>query len=706
MRLKAVVLMAGLGSIAAIPATGPLSARLLQPTIAQSDTGVVQIHVESSDGRPIPEWTAADFELVIGGQPQRIARVFPPGPLTVLFLGDVSKSVVDRTRTRVSTWIDPISSAAQHFVRALQPGDRARLMAVAGSSFEAGPTWTTDRQTLEAAARRLVPAGAPNHGSPIWDAVDLALPLFANELGRRAIVLVTDGRASGNSSHVEDVAKRAAAVGVAVSIVELEGTPRTLEMIGTPDVPSPAPFLRMLAAATGGTYLMARVNPEMLVHAPGPLVTNALQQQRSSYRLQLDTVAGAPPAGPVDVRVRRGGLAARVVSQPATPATGQPPTVAEAMQVFRAEANLVEVVVRVTDTQGRFVPDLTRSDFELRDSRQRQTIVAFNTVNLPRDQPQPVGSAGKTAANANLPGIPASALTIRDRLFVILLDDMMTSSDFVLPVRRVARQFVEDHIDSTDRVAVFSTAGFGAIGQDFTTDKTKVLDAVERFQGRAGPCGETLRAGSREKESDAEYVYRIRSATDVMVKLAGHLSGIRGRRISLLWISEGIGYDVTRQGPAGAAGVSGFSNESAGTDAGSVVQAMRNAIDALRRANVTLYAVDPRHLWAADWTGGAHACEDNRSSVDVLRNFSALTGGFAAVNSNDYRTAFDRIVDESSQYYVLGFQPSVAGRPGDLRPLEVRVTSRPGVRVTARPGYVVPVPTAELPIPPAAGGPD
>lgn len=702
MRLRGFVLLVGLSSSAALLASSVLSARLRQPSIAQSETGVVQISVESVDGGPIPELAAADFELVIGGQPQRIVQVIPPGPLTVLFLGDVSKSVVDRTRTRVSTWVDPISSAVDHFVRALQPGDRARLMAVAGSAFEAGPTWTTDRQTLEAAARRLVPTGVPNHGSPIWDAVNLALPLFANEPGRRAIVLVTDGRASGNSLHVEDVAKRAAAAGVAVSVVELEATPRTLEMIGTPDVPSPAPFLRMLAAATGGTYLMARVNPEMLVHAPGPLVMNALHQQRSSYRLQLDTLAGAP-AGRVDVRVRRGGLAARVVSQPGN---GVPPTSAEAVQVFRAEANLVEVIVRVTDSQGRFVPDLTRNDFELQDSRQRQTIAAFTTVNLPREPPRPLGPAGPVATRASPPGIPTSALTVQDRLFVILLDDMMTSSDFALPVRRVARQFVEHHVDSTDRVAVFSTAGFGAIGQDFTTDKTKILDAIERFQGRAGPCGETLRAGLREKESDAEYVYRIRSATDVMVTLAGHLSAIRGRRISLLWVSEGIGYDVTRQGPAGAVGVAGFSAESAGTDVGSVVQAMRNAIDALRRANVTLYAVDPRHLWAVDWTGGAHACEDSRRSVDVLRNFSALTGGFAAVNSNDYRTAFDRVVDESSQYYVLGFQPTVAGRPGDLRPLDVRVTSRPGVRVTARPAYVVPVPTAVLLMSPTVGGPD
>ena len=304
-------------SIAATVAAGLLSGRLLPPALAQSETGVVQVHVESTDGQPLVELTAADFDLSIGGQPQSILRVTPPGPLTVLFLGDVSKSVVDRTRTRVSTWLDPISSAADHFVRALQPGDRARLMAVAGSYFEAGPAWTTDRQALETAARRLVPVGAPHQGSPIWDAVDLALPLFANEQGRRLIVLVTDGRASGNLAPVEDVAKRAAAAGVAVSMVELEATPRTLEMIGTPNVPSPAPFLRWLASATGGNHHLARVNPEMLVHDPGPLVATALRQQRSTYLLQLSQAR--TPTDSVDVRVRRPGLMARVARQPSSP---------------------------------------------------------------------------------------------------------------------------------------------------------------------------------------------------------------------------------------------------------------------------------------------------------------------------------------------------------------------------------------------------
>ena len=45
--------------------------------------------------------------------------------------------------------------------------------------------------------------------------------------------------------------------------------------------------------------------------------------------------------------------------------------------VFRAEANLVEVIVRVTDEKGQFVPDLTIKNVELREEGRPETIVAF-----------------------------------------------------------------------------------------------------------------------------------------------------------------------------------------------------------------------------------------------------------------------------------------------------------------------------------------
>ena len=44
-----------------------------------------------------------------------------------------------------------------------------------------------------------------------------------------------------------------------------------------------------------------------------------------------------------------------------------------------------------------------------------------------------------------------------------------------------------------------------------------------------------------------------------------------------------------------------------------------------------------------------------RLSQDSLRVMGEETGGFAVVNRNDFATAFQRIVDDNSSYYVMGY---------------------------------------------------
>ena len=78
-----------------------------------------------------------------------------------------------------------------------------------------------------------------------------------------------------------------------------------------------------------------------------------------------------------------------------------------------------------------------------------------------------------------------------------------------------------------------------------------------------------------------------------------------------------------------------------------------------------------------------------RLSQDSLRTLSEETGGFAAVNQNTLDSAFGRIVDANSRYYVLGYYPPTTARDGRFHRIEVRV-KRPGLRVSARRGYASP----------------
>jgi hypothetical protein len=134
-----------------------------------------------------------------------------------------------------------------------------------------------------------------------------------------------------------------------------------------------------------------------------------------------------------------------------------------------------------------------------------------------------------------------------------------------------------------------------------------------------------------------------------------------------------------------------------------VMDASRDAITAATRSNVAIYGIDPRGLtdlgdesievgaFPDDTSlgiGQGSLWNEVRLSQDSLRMLSEETGGFAVVNRNDFSTAFTRIVEDNSSYYVLAYYPPDA-RPGRVHKIDVRVT-RPGVTVRARKGYMTP----------------
>jgi hypothetical protein len=142
--------------------------------------------------------------------------------------------------------------------------------------------------------------------------------------------------------------------------------------------------------------------------------------------------------------------------------------------------------------------------------------------------------------------------------------------------------------------------------------------------------------------------------------IRGHLSNYRhhGRRepVSILF-GEGIDYNINEF----------FSNRSR---AQTVLGATRDMIAAATRANVVVYAVDPRGLGAEfqdvasiqsfpDDTslglGMSSIFNEVRLSQGSLRVMGDETGGFAVVNQNSFRDAFQRIVDDNSSYYVMGY---------------------------------------------------
>jgi hypothetical protein len=79
-----------------------------------------------------------------------------------------------------------------------------------------------------------------------------------------------------------------------------------------------------------------------------------------------------------------------------------------------------------------------------------------------------------------------------------------------------------------------------------------------------------------------------------------------------------------------------------------------------------------------------------RGRLTSLRTLADATDGIAVVDSNDLAKGLQRIADDLSSYYLLGYYSS-GKLDGRFHPISVRV-KRPGVQVRARRGYLAMTP--------------
>jgi len=412
--------------------------------------------------------------------------------------------------------------------------------------------------------------------------------------------------------------------------------------------------------------------------------------------------------------VTLGGLSA-VASAKAEQAQPQPPQ--QPPITFRAEINYVEVDARVLDQQGKFVADLKPDDFQVFEDGKAQKVSAFSLVNIPLERVERPLFASKPVESDVRNNMQAAD----GRIYVIMLDDLHTAALRSQRVKLAARQFIERYVGANDLAAVVATSGRGDGSQEFTTSQTRLLRAVDKFMGQKlnsstmnmiedvqRRAGTPMAADPAADIDDKERGYHARNALDSIRNVANYLGSIRGRRKAIVYFSEGIDYDINNM----------FSDQI--TEAQSVMDATREMIAAATRANVVVYAVDPRGLGAEfqdmasiqsfpDDTslglGMSSIFNEVRLSQDSLRVMGEETGGFAVVNQNSFRDAFQRIVDDNSSYYVMGYYSTNDRRDGRFRKIEVKLPNRPGLTVRARKGYVAPRGKAPEASKTAANGP-
>ena len=340
-----------------------------------------------------------------------------------------------------------------------------------------------------------------------------------------------------------------------------------------------------------------------------------------------------------------------------TTASGQQPTREPIAQpqtpTFTVKVEYVEVDVRVTDSTGNLVRDLAQEDFQVFEDGRPQTIAAFSVIDIPIEPSRPSASDAIPIE----PDVRSNERRSDGRVYVMILDDFNTRSDRTARTRAAARRFIQEHLGADDLMAIVFTF-LRKPAQEFTSDKRRLLAAVDKFIGDEPPERTLPQPVSPGIGGSSEPLFTLGNTDATFSGIVGMamvrevsawLARIPCRKKSVILVSDGFEYDPRKTVLA--------SGE-------------------IGRTNVTLYAVDMRGPGAV------------QAPLNQLNLLTEDTGGFVVMDNNDIDRGFRRIVAENSAYYLLAYYSSHP-RDDKFHQINVRIT-RPGVTVRARRGYTSP----------------
>jgi len=399
------------------------------------------------------------------------------------------------------------------------------------------------------------------------------------------------------------------------------------------------------------------------------------------------------------------GLAAAPQQPPQQP-PAQPPkaegvlTPQRAPDVIRRSVDLITQDVIVRDTQGQFVADLSKADFEIYEDGVPQNLVTFvlthggrviNDISAP---PPPVQEG------ILLPP-PRPTNDASGRIFLIFVDDLHMDFRNTGRIRDLFKKISKELVHDGDLFGIVST-GPSSIEQDMTYDRKRLDEAISKIAGNGLKPSEIIETPDGS-QGPPEVRYRAHVAFSTAYDILQKMEQIHNRRKAFIYVSNGYDFDPFSKSRAKEANdrysnMMGRSNDGSDTSAVSdtnpfsksgnefaaadLAAELSELTREANRANTTIYTIDPRGL-----VGGPDLDETKLDMMDwqdhiretqsSLRVIADLTGGYAVVNQNDFDKAIKRIDGETSDYYLLGYYSNNPDPLKKRRNIEIKV-NKPG----------------------------
>jgi VWFA-related protein len=317
----------------------------------------------------------------------------------------------------------------------------------------------------------------------------------------------------------------------------------------------------------------------------------------------------------------------------------------------------VRVDVIATDSGGRSVDSLKPGDFTITEDGTPQSIDEARFIRIDKSLPSedhahPDQPEADERTTASLPNT---------RLFAIFLDEYHVSAANSMRVRGALSRFVAETLGPRDLLAVMRPLD-SIFGIQMTRDREQVRELLNAFEGRRAdytPRNAYERNYFAGTPARIDQV-RAQVTTSALNALAVHLGSLNNEaRKTLIVVSEGLPRLDRRRGL-----------ESLPT--------IESVIRSANRANISIYAVDPREAIA-------DAVASDGADADGLRALTDATAGQSIGNVADLSAGLGRIEADSSAYYLLSYTTTQRS-DGGFHDVQVSIT-KPGIRVRTRKGY-------------------
>jgi VWFA-related protein len=405
-----------------------------------------------------------------------------------------------------------------------------------------------------------------------------------------------------------------------------------------------------------------------------------------------------------------------------------------AQQPFTTEVNYVRVDMYPT-SGGKPITDLQQADVEVLEDGILQKIAQFEQVTVGTSRPQTTAREPSTMNEMR-----RAAQDPRARVIVLFLDPRFVTAEGAVRIRAPLIDALNKLISADDLIAVM-TPDMSARGLTFTRRTGSIEQMLSGLWGTKGWVGtrdplEVQYEACYDKPSIADGQWMAREmiarrremlTLNALDELIQHLRGLREERKAVITVTDGwplyepdrklakplidpnspdgvvtggqtqvpvpkIGRDpltgkIAPRDPGAQTmisndGISEFGLPKCENDRLMLSELMHSnrfitMMQSANRANVSFYPVDPDRLFS-----GTHTLMDNHA----LEMMVSITDGLRISESALFESGLRRIVDDLSNYYLLGYY-STADADGKFHKIAVRV-KRPGVQVRARAGYL------------------